>query len=156
GNRIDLGWENPQPNPYDGVCVIRRQSRYPASEDDGFLVMADYLFTIEIDKSHRDALDAENITADLIDEIQAKDNDISLTNATVIIEKTGHMWRIINGIEDYRIIRASEGNSETRGLLDIYGRGLNYAIDKLLPAETIYYYALFPFRFQSGSGSRNY
>ncbi|MEI7770105.1 MAG: hypothetical protein WCI67_08970, partial [Chloroflexales bacterium] len=38
GNRIDLGWECPEPAGDLAVRVVRRTDRYPAAPDDGILV----------------------------------------------------------------------------------------------------------------------
>lgn len=38
GNRIDLVWENPRPEVFPGVRVVRRQDRHPAAPDDGVVV----------------------------------------------------------------------------------------------------------------------
>jgi hypothetical protein len=35
GNRIDLSWVNLDPEQYPGVCVVRRESTYPSSPEDG-------------------------------------------------------------------------------------------------------------------------
>jgi len=38
GNRIDFMWLNAKPHQYPGVRVVRRESTYPVSPDDGMLV----------------------------------------------------------------------------------------------------------------------
>lgn len=39
GNRIDLKWENPDPEQYPGVRVLRRESTHPTSPENGVLVV---------------------------------------------------------------------------------------------------------------------
>jgi phage tail-like protein len=38
GHRIDLRWENPAPNQYPGVRVVRREGTHPTTPNDGVLV----------------------------------------------------------------------------------------------------------------------
>jgi len=38
GNRIDLVWRNPDPSPYLGVRVVRREGTHPLTPDDGVVV----------------------------------------------------------------------------------------------------------------------
>ncbi len=39
GNRIDLKWENPDPEQYPGVRVVRREATHPTLPEDGVLVV---------------------------------------------------------------------------------------------------------------------
>lgn len=58
GNRIDLRWNNPTPAEYPGIRVVRRESTYPVSPDDGVLVAEGSALLFSMDLSLQNDLDS--------------------------------------------------------------------------------------------------
>jgi len=51
GNRIDLNWSNPKPDQFPGVRIVRKESSYPTSPEDGFIVAEGEGINSAVDKS---------------------------------------------------------------------------------------------------------
>ncbi len=51
GNRIDLKWSNPKPDQSPGVRIVRKESTYPTSPDDGFIVVEGEDINSVVDKN---------------------------------------------------------------------------------------------------------
>jgi len=51
GNRIDLKWSNPKPDQFPGVRIVRKESTYPTSPEDGFIVADGEGFNSAVDRN---------------------------------------------------------------------------------------------------------
>jgi hypothetical protein len=51
GNRIDLKWYNPEPGKFPGVLIVRKESTYPTSPEDGFIVAEGEDLNSAVDKN---------------------------------------------------------------------------------------------------------
>jgi phage tail-like protein len=137
GNRIDLKWFNPQPDQFDGVLVRRKETTYPVSEQKGEKVAElknPVLFNV--DPGFKNELDNKILSPNL--SARFLYNEIILSGQAVVSPLVqGSRWYIRDGELIYLIV---SGN----GALDVYGMSL--VEDTGLRAETVYYYAFFPYK----------
>ncbi|MGA1870554.1 MAG: phage tail protein [bacterium] len=107
GNRIDLSWFNPEPENYRGLLIIRRETTYPTSPDDGFLlgeIKQESLF--EIDLKFQDELNNKDLSGDLRAKFFA--HYISLSSEAFIeVKVPGSRWRISDGQWRYLIVKST-------------------------------------------------
>lgn len=138
GNRVDLKWENPEPDAYPQVRVVRRTGAHPLSPEDGHPVTQISAFLFEYDLSITSDLDHRFIPGDLVQRFL--DNGIILSkNSIISIETAGSKWVIADGEQRY-ILRVVDD------MIHAYRKGLDTVADENLKSETIYYYTLFPFK----------
>lgn len=138
GNRVDLKWENPEPDVYPQVRVVRRTGTHPLSPEDGHLVIQANAFLLEYELSIVSDLDNRVIPGGLVQRFL--DNGIILSQSSSIrIVAPGSKWGIADGEKQY-ILRVVDG------MIHAYKKGPDTVADENLKSETIYYYTLFPFK----------
>ncbi|HBA55050.1 MAG TPA: hypothetical protein DCZ04_11515, partial [Syntrophorhabdus aromaticivorans] len=64
GNRIDLSWENPEPDVYRWVRIVRREGSYPVSYEDGQNVGEADAFLFALDETAAADLDGGALSLD--------------------------------------------------------------------------------------------
>lgn len=138
GNRIDLKWENPQPDQYPGVKVVRREGTFPTTPDDGYSVVERNAFLFATDLSIISDLDSRVIPSTLYQQFLNKQIILS-NNATVSIEIQGSKWLISDREQDF-VLR------KINSMINAYRKGIDTIVDQNLKSETVYYYTFFPFK----------
>jgi hypothetical protein len=138
GNRIDLTWENPDPDLFPGVRVIRREKTYPVSPDDGHLVAEPNAFLFNTNTSVTSDLDNKVVSFDLR-QMFSNIGTLLSNDAAVKIEDPSKKWLITDGEREYVL-------KNDNGTVSVYKKGIDSASDRNLKSETVYYYALFPFK----------
>jgi hypothetical protein len=141
GNRIDLRWENPDPDNYPYVRVVRRAGTHPTAPDDGvvvpqFVLALGFLSELDTEGQPSPALRRQflNCQAPLT------------ANATIQVEDVGQEWRVEDGQQVYVITKGEDA-------LDVCNEQLAFATDRNLKGEVVYYYTLFPYSREEGQPS---
>jgi len=137
GNRIDLKWENPVPEHYSCVKIIRKEGTYPTNPDDGYIVAEKDSFLLSsTDLSVIVDLDNGTIVSSIFQLFL--DNQIVLTNNTEIsVRDPGLNWLFSDGDNQFVLLR-------NNGTINIFQKGMGTVSDTNLKSETVYYYSLFP------------
>jgi len=141
GNRVYLQWLNPQPHLYKGVLVRRREFTYPLPEETG-TPLADVknapLFNVET--TFTPLLDNKILTPELT-AIFSVQGVILSEPAIVSVVEPGNQWQVTDRKQIYLIVKNS-------GQLEVYG--MSSLEDRNLRAETVYYYTLYPYKYDPG------
>lgn len=137
GNRIELKWENPEPDQYPGVKVVRREGTFPTSPEDGLPVVERNAFLFSTDLGPLTDLDNRIISYELRQLFFNRQILLS-NNAFVTIKIEGSRY-VIHDKEQQFVLRKT--NSE----IHAYSKGIDTITDQNLKNETVYYYALFPY-----------
>jgi hypothetical protein len=145
GNRANLRWLVPQPGQVDGVRIMRGESTYPRSFLPGpaagkvWVADVDNKILFSVDPGAKDELDKNTLPLALVNQFLA--NQIALPAHTpVSVTQSGRQWQIEHGEDIYIIVNSGAS-------LDVYG--VHRLEDTGLRAETVYYYAFFPYRGES-------
>jgi len=137
GNRIDLAWENPEADNYPWVRIVRREGTSPLSLDDGRIVADISTLLFSTNSIAVNGLDENRISFEI--EQMFLDFGISLSeDAAAETDAASTKWTITDREKKYII-------KQNSGTFCVY-RSSNSATDVNLKSETIYYYALFPFK----------
>lgn len=137
GNRIDLIWENPEPEAYPWIKVVRRESTHPLSPEDGYSLIEINALLFTSNSVLAADLDNRVISFNLLDEF--RNSGIILSEyAAVSVTEASAKWVVTDYEEKYVLINDT-------GAISAY-RIKNSVSDYNLKSETIYYFTLFPFK----------
>lgn len=137
GNRIDLSWENPEPDVYRWVRIVRREGSYPVSYEDGQNVGEADAFLFALDETAAADLDGGALSLDLIQSFSNAGIFLA-TDAMVKVEEASKKWLVT--YENTRYVLKKDGST-----VFAYNRK-GFAVDENLRSEHVYYYCLFPFK----------
>jgi hypothetical protein len=138
GNSIALRWENAEPDLYPWVRIVRRERTYPISPDDGNIVAEKSAIIFETGTSAISDLDNNAISSELL-QLFVTAGIILSPRVVVEIEEPSTKWLITNGELVCTLRRIDDS-------IIAYKKGAFSFVDKKLRSETVYYYALFPFK----------
>ncbi len=137
GNRIDLSWENPEPDVYRWVRIVRREGSYPVSYEDGQNVGEADAFLFASDVTTAADLDNGALSLDLARSFSNVGIFLA-TDAVVKVEKASKKWLVT--YENNKYVLKKDGST-----VFAYNRK-GFAVDEDLKSEHVYYYCLFPFK----------
>ena len=139
GNRIDLKWENPEPEECPLVKIVRNEGTYPTNPEDGHpIAEKDAFLFSSTDLTVIADLDSGIISSSVFQLFLNK--QIVLTNnAEVSVRDSGLKWLLSEEENQFVLIRVG-------GAINTYRKGIDTVFDTNLKSETVYYYSLFPYK----------
>jgi hypothetical protein len=139
GNRIFLEWENPEPELYPLVRIVRKEGTYPTDPEDGHTVVEkdSFLFSIT-DLTVIADLDNGIIPSSIFQLFLAEQQIVITNSADVNVLNLGLRWLFSEENNQFILVRVN-------GSINVYRKGKDTVPDTNLKSETIYYYSLFPY-----------
>lgn len=126
------------PHVFPWVRIVRRCRTYPVSPDDGAVVKE--INSVLFETGTEAATDLDNGTISV--ELRQRFQEVSITlsgNALLRTEAASGLWSLTDGARRFTLALGSGG-------ITTYTNGVFSLLDRKLKSETVYYYALFPFR----------